>query len=116
MQPLNNKPNLVRALGAVDVNADTRQTLDLVLVQGEETVCGDGSGWLAAQPSGVLRELDKGEKPIFFDAHEASHVIGRGVDTIAFLSVALIARQVRLTKQVNGPQPAGRRPAGWVLR
>jgi hypothetical protein len=47
VQPLNGKPDLVLALGAVDVYADTRQTLDLVLVQSEETVCGDGSGWLA---------------------------------------------------------------------
>ena len=75
VQPLNGKPNLVLALGAVDVYADARQSLDLVLVESEETVCGNGSGWLAPQPSGLLRELDKGEKPISFDAHEASHVI-----------------------------------------
>lgn len=48
VQPLNGNPNLVLALGAVDVYADARQPLDLVLVQSEETVCGDGSGWLAA--------------------------------------------------------------------
>lgn len=47
VQPLNGKPNLALALWAVDVYADTRQTLDLVLVQSEETVCGDGSGWPA---------------------------------------------------------------------
>ena len=76
VQSLNGKPNLVLALGAVDVYADARQPLDLVLVESEETVCGDGSGWLAPQPSGLLREFDKGEKPISFDAHEASPTLG----------------------------------------
>ena len=47
VQPLNAKPNLVLAFGPVDVYADTWQPLDFVLVQSEETVCGDGSGWLA---------------------------------------------------------------------
>ena len=75
VQPLNGKPNLVLALGAVDVNADARQSLDLVLVESEETVCGNGSGWLAPQPRGLLREFDKGENPISFDAHGASHVL-----------------------------------------
>ena len=76
MQPLNGKPNLVLAL--VDVNADARQSLDLVLVESEETVCGNGSGRLASQPRGLLREFDQGEKPISFYAHEASHVMRRG--------------------------------------
>jgi hypothetical protein len=75
VQPLNGKPNLVLALGAVDVYADTRQPLDFVLVDREETVCGNVSSWLAAQPSGLLRELDEGEKPISFNTHEDSRVI-----------------------------------------
>jgi len=86
VQPLNGKPNLVLALRAVDVNADARQRLDLVLVECEETVCGHGSGWLAAQPRGLLRKFDEGEKPTSFDAHEVSHVIGRSFLAIAFLS------------------------------
>ena len=103
MQPLNGKPNLVLALGAVDVYADARQPLDLVLVESEETVCGDGSGWLAPQPSGLLREFDKGEKPISFDAHEASPVgVGRDFHTfIAFLPASLIGRQESLTMIVH---------------
>jgi hypothetical protein len=48
MQPLNGKPNLVLALGAVDIYANARQSLNLVLIESEETVRGDGSGWLAA--------------------------------------------------------------------
>jgi len=56
-----------------------------VLVESEATVCGNGSGWLAPQPRGLLREFDKGEKPISFYAHEASHVIGRGFRTIALV-------------------------------
>jgi hypothetical protein len=93
VQPLNGKPNLVLALGAVDVYADTRQPLDLVLVESVETVCGDGGGWPAAQPRGLLRELDEGEKPISFDAHEASHVIGWTFHAVAFLLAARIPRQ-----------------------
>ena len=60
-------------------------------------MCGDGSGWLAPQPRGLLREFDEGENPISFYAHGASHVIGRGFHTIAVVPVALIERQVRLT-------------------
>jgi hypothetical protein len=60
VQPLNAKPNLVLALGAVNVYAYTRQSLEFVLVESEETVCGDGSGWLAAPPSGLLSELNEG--------------------------------------------------------
>ena len=39
----------------------------------------EGSGRLAPQPRGLLREFDKGEKPIFFYAHEGSPVIGWGL-------------------------------------
>src|SRR6266849_3938750 len=63
VQPVNGEPNLVLAFGAVDANADARQSLDLMLVESEETVCGNGSGWLAPQPRGLLREFDKGENP-----------------------------------------------------
>src|SRR5439155_26953284 len=101
VQPLNGKPNLVLALGAVDVYADTRQPLDFVLVESEETVCGDGSGWLAAQPSGLLRELDEGEKPISFDSHEASHVIGWAFHAVAFPLAACIPRQYRRTPELT---------------
>jgi hypothetical protein len=76
--------------------------LDFVLVEIEETMCGDGSSWLAAQSSGLLRKLDEGEKPISFNAHKASHVIGWGFHTFAFLPVARIARQVLLTKLEMG--------------
>ena len=58
---------------------------------------GDGGCRLAPQPRGLLSELDKGEKPISFYAHGVSHVTGQGFHTIAFLSVALIARQVAST-------------------
>ena len=58
-----------------DVKPDARQILYLVLVESEETVCGNGRGGLAQQPRGLLREFDKGEKPIFFYAHADSNVI-----------------------------------------
>lgn len=74
VQPLNGKPDLVFALGAVDVNVDAWQPLNLVLVESKETVCGDSSGWLSAQPCGLLRELDEGKKSIFSDAHDASRI------------------------------------------
>jgi len=61
-----------------------------VLVESEKTVCGNGSGWLAAQPGGLLRKLNEGEKPISFDAQEASHVIGWIFHTIEFLFVVRI--------------------------
>jgi hypothetical protein len=109
VQPLNGKPNLVLALGAVGVNAKTRQPLDILLVQSKETVCVDGSGWLAAQPSGLLRELDEGEKPISFEAHEAPHVIGWAFHAVAFLPVARIPCHKRLTFNV---QRIMRRAAG----
>jgi hypothetical protein len=75
MQPLNGKPNLILAIGAVYVYADARQSLEFVLVQSKETMCCDGSGWFATQSSGLLRELDEGEKPISYGAHEVSHVL-----------------------------------------
>src|ERR1035437_6722004 len=78
MQAFNRKPNLVLALGAADINADARQSLDLVLVESEETMCCNGSGWFAPEAFGLLREFDQREKPISFNAHEASRVIGRG--------------------------------------
>ena len=70
----------------------------------EPTVCGNGTIWLAPQPRGLLRKFDKGEKTIFFYTLEASHVIGRGFHAITFLSVALFARLVRLTKGANRPR------------
>ena len=53
-QPLDGKPNLVLAPGAVGVKADARQPLDLVFVESEETECGNGRGGLAQQPRGLL--------------------------------------------------------------
>ena len=49
VQPFNGQPDLGLALGTVDANADAWQSLDLVLVESEETVCGNGSRWLAPQ-------------------------------------------------------------------
>ena len=95
VQPLDGKPNLLTAIGVVDVNADAWQSLDPVLIESEATVSGNGNGWLATQPRGMLRKLDKGEKPIFFYAHEASHVIGRGFHAIATVP-AIIGPQARL--------------------
>ena len=89
MQPLDRKPDLVLALGTIDIYTDARQSLHLVLVEGEDTVCGNGSCRLAPQPSGLLSKFDKGEEPISFDAHEASPVgVDRDFHTIAFLPVA----------------------------
>ena len=70
----------------------------------EPTVCGNGTIWPAPQPRGLLRKSDKGEKTIFSHTHEASHVIGRGFHAIAFLSVALFAHMVRLTKEAKRPR------------
>jgi len=93
VQTLNDKPNLVLALGAVDVYVDTRQPLDIVLKESEETVRSDGSGWFAAQSSRLLRELDEREKAISFDVHVVSHVIGWAFHAVALLPAARIPRQ-----------------------
>ena len=98
VQPFNGKPNLILAIGAIYVYADARQPLEFVLVQSKETMCCDGSGWFATQPSGLLRELDEGEKPISFEAHEASHVptlpmFLASLSVIAFLLVTRDPRQ-----------------------
>ena len=76
VQPPDRKPDLVLALGTIDIHTDARQSLHLVLVEGEETVCGNGGCRLAPQPSGLLSEFDKEEEPISFDGHEASPVGG----------------------------------------
>jgi hypothetical protein len=53
----------------------------------------DSGGRLASQPCGLLSELDKGEEPISFDAHEASHVIGWAFHAVPFLLAAPTLRQ-----------------------
>src|SRR6185295_790602 len=72
VQPLYRKPNLVLALDAIDVHTDAGQSLHLVLVESEETMCSNGGCGLAPQPRGLPSKFDKGEEPISFDAHEIS--------------------------------------------
>src|SRR5437867_1724759 len=48
---------------------DSWQSLDLVLVESEEPIFGDGRCGLAPQSCGLLSELNKGKESLFFNAH-----------------------------------------------
>lgn len=67
MQSLHCEPDLV--LGIIDVQTDTRQPSNPVLVKSEEAVLGDCDRRTDSQTSGLLGEFDQSEEPISLNTH-----------------------------------------------